>query len=95
MKLASFFKTLNQKINKYDKFASNPFEAPQSLILIWVEKDSRPDTYGEFYDEFVWNGGNVNCSFFAMVIIRYILTGSTLKAINTVISSGISRMITP
>lgn len=40
MKLASFFKTLNQKINKYDKFASNPFEAPQSLILIWVEKDS-------------------------------------------------------
>lgn len=28
---------------------------------IWVDKDFRPDTYGEFYDEFNWEGGEVNC----------------------------------
>ncbi len=28
---------------------------------IWVEKDCKPDTYGEFYDEFVWEEGDVNC----------------------------------
>ena len=28
---------------------------------IWVEKDSRPDTYGEFFDEFTWKEGKVNC----------------------------------
>ena len=28
---------------------------------IWVDEKSAPDTYSEFYDEFVWNGGNVNC----------------------------------
>ena len=28
---------------------------------IWVEMNSLPDTYGEFYDEFVWEEGNVNC----------------------------------
>lgn len=39
MKLASFFKTLNSKINKYDEFTLNPFEVKQSLILIWVEED--------------------------------------------------------
>ena len=28
---------------------------------IWVDEKSAPDTYSEFYDEFVWDGGNVNC----------------------------------
>lgn len=28
---------------------------------IWVEKESKPDTYGEFFDEFSWEEGNVNC----------------------------------
>lgn len=28
---------------------------------IWVEDGSKPDTYGEFYDTFLWNEGEVNC----------------------------------
>lgn len=28
---------------------------------IWVEKDCKPDTYGEFYDEFRWEEGEINC----------------------------------
>ncbi len=28
---------------------------------MWVEKDCKPDTYGEFYDEFQWEEGDVNC----------------------------------
>ena len=28
---------------------------------IWVEKDCKPDTYGEFYDEFEWEEGGVDC----------------------------------
>lgn len=28
---------------------------------VWVEKDCSPDTYGEFFDEFTWEEGNVNC----------------------------------
>lgn len=28
---------------------------------IWVKKESSPDTYGEFYDEFQWEEGDVNC----------------------------------
>lgn len=28
---------------------------------IWVDKQSTPDTYGEFYDEFVWEGDAINC----------------------------------
>ena len=28
---------------------------------IWIDKNSSPDTYGEFYDEFIWNEGDVNC----------------------------------
>ena len=27
---------------------------------IWVESESKPDTYGEFYDEFIWEEGDVN-----------------------------------
>ena len=37
MKVASFFKILNKKIEQYDKFASNPFVKPQPIVLIWVE----------------------------------------------------------
>ena len=37
MKLTSFFKILNKKIEKYDKMTSNPFERPQSFIIVWVE----------------------------------------------------------
>ena len=28
---------------------------------IWVESASKPDSYGEFYDEFIWEDGDVNC----------------------------------
>lgn len=28
---------------------------------IWVEKESKPDTYGEFYDEFIWGEDEINC----------------------------------
>lgn len=37
MKVTTFFKILNRKIEKYDKIASNPFLNPQPIILIWVE----------------------------------------------------------
>ena len=41
MKLKSFFKLVNRKINKYDKAASNPFEAiPLTITLVWVEEDN-------------------------------------------------------
>ena len=28
---------------------------------IWVEQNGKPDTFGEFYDEFLWEEGKVNC----------------------------------
>ncbi len=28
---------------------------------IWADKDCKPDTYGEFYDEFQWEDGEINC----------------------------------
>lgn len=28
---------------------------------IWVEKESNPDTYGEFYNEFIWKNGKAIC----------------------------------
>ena len=28
---------------------------------IWVAKEEKPDTYGEFYDEFLWETGKVEC----------------------------------
>lgn len=37
MKIVSFFKTLNHKIEKYEKLTTNPFEFPQPITLIWVE----------------------------------------------------------
>ena len=37
MKVSTFFKTLNKKIEKYNKLTSNPFEKPLPIILVWVE----------------------------------------------------------
>ena len=40
MKLKSFFKLVNRKINKYDKATSNPFGTlPLNITLVWVEED--------------------------------------------------------
>lgn len=33
----------------------------QTAKWIWVEKTSKPDTFGEFYDEFIWEEGGVKC----------------------------------
>ena len=38
MRLSTFFKILNRKIEKYDKMTSNPFLEPHPIILIWVEE---------------------------------------------------------
>lgn len=43
MKVASFFKILNKKIEQYDKIVSNPFLKPQPIILIWVEDYAEND----------------------------------------------------
>lgn len=40
MKVSTFFKILNKKIEKYDKIATNPFTTPQPVILIWVENNA-------------------------------------------------------
>lgn len=37
MKVSTFFKILNRKIERYDKMASNPFTIPQPVVIIWVE----------------------------------------------------------
>ena len=43
MKVKSFFKLLNRKINKYDKATSNPFGSyTLPITLVWVE-DEKPD----------------------------------------------------
>lgn len=39
MKISSFFKILNKKIEQYDKIASNPFTIPQPIVLVWVEDE--------------------------------------------------------
>ena len=41
MKVATFFKTLNKKIEMYDKLASNPFTKPQPIVIIWVEQNDK------------------------------------------------------
>lgn len=43
MKVSTFFKILNRKIEKYDRLATNPFTTPQPITLIWVEDSSKPD----------------------------------------------------
>lgn len=37
MKVSTFFKILNKKIERYDKMASNPFTNPQPVLIVWVE----------------------------------------------------------
>ena len=40
MKPTDFFKTLNHKINKYDKAVTNPFDGiKKSYTLIWIEDE--------------------------------------------------------
>ena len=42
MKPIDFLKTLNYKINKYDKAVSNPFNYTKTRItLIWVEDNKQ------------------------------------------------------
>ncbi len=39
MKVKSFFKLLNRKINKYNKATSNPFEAPPlPIVIVWIDE---------------------------------------------------------
>lgn len=38
MRLNSFFKLLNRKIDRYDKLATNPFTDSKRLIVVWVEE---------------------------------------------------------
>ena len=38
MKINSFFKLLNRKINTYDKLATNPFTDTRRMIIVWVEE---------------------------------------------------------
>ena len=38
MKAYTFFKTLNKKIEQYNKIAQNPFTEPRPIILIWIEE---------------------------------------------------------
>lgn len=41
MKMTSFLKLLNRKINQYDNLASNPFmNNPISVTIVWVEEES-------------------------------------------------------
>lgn len=43
MKVSTFFKILNKKIERYNKIASNPFTTPRPVVIVWVEdkKDSK------------------------------------------------------
>ena len=38
MKISSFFKILNRKIEKYNRVATNPFTASQQFVLVWIEE---------------------------------------------------------
>ena len=43
MKIPAFFRLLNQKINKYEKAAANPFKIVHTPVtIIWVE-DAKKD----------------------------------------------------
>lgn len=41
MKINSFFKILNRKINMYDKMATNPFTERERMIIVWVEEEKK------------------------------------------------------
>jgi hypothetical protein len=38
MKVSTFFKILNKKIEKYERMTTNPFTIPQPIVLIWLEE---------------------------------------------------------
>lgn len=40
MKVNTFFKILNKKIEKYEKMTANPFSIPQPIVLVWVEDEN-------------------------------------------------------
>ena len=44
MKVNSFFKILNRKINMYDKLASNPFMENTRFVIVWIEDDTESKT---------------------------------------------------
>ena len=44
MKISSFFKILNRKIDRYDRLATNPFTDPKKVIIVWVEDTKIADT---------------------------------------------------
>ena len=44
MKINSFFKILNRKINRYDKLATNPFTDTKRMIIVWVEESDETDS---------------------------------------------------
>ena len=48
MKISSFFKILNEKINKYDKIATNPFTQKERIIVVWIEDDENTDIFRDF-----------------------------------------------
>ena len=51
MKINSFFKTLNRKINMYDKMSTNPFIDSNRFIIVWVEEsDGCNNMYSNFSD---------------------------------------------
>ena len=41
MEFINFFKTLNKKIDSYDKMApkTNPFKMPNYITLVWVDEE--------------------------------------------------------
>ena len=53
MKMSSFFKILNRKIEMYNKMASNPFMESQPIIVIWIEKAK--NEYQQLEDEEKFN----------------------------------------
>ncbi len=42
MKIPTFFRFLNKKIEKYDRLATNPFITPKPVTLIWVSEEDNP-----------------------------------------------------
>ena len=43
MKINSFFKILNRKINKYDKIATNPFCSDKKVVIVWIEEADKSE----------------------------------------------------
>ena len=45
MKVSTFFKILNKKIEKYEKMTTNPFTIPRPIVLIWIEDKDEKDSF--------------------------------------------------